>query len=70
MLRRWINSNQLRDKIHIVIKVHDEINCVCAPELAETLAQKLQEFMELAAKEVLKNDLLRSEPEISDCWIK
>lgn len=68
MLRRWINKNSLRDKVQMFLQLHDEIAITCSPELADTIKDKVTEYMEGAATLVLNNTLLKAEVEISDTW--
>jgi len=68
--RRWINDNNLRDKIKLVCTVHDQIDTMCAPEVAEMWRDKLQFFMEKAAFDCLGTDLLKAEVNITDKWSK
>lgn len=70
LMRKWINENNLRDKIQLILKVHDEINMQVVEYMAAEAAKKLEYFMEEAAKIVLNNDLLKAEAEISNHWSK
>ena len=68
MLRKWINSNGLRDKVCLYLQLHDEIAISCHKDVAELVLSKTVEVMEYAAEYVLKNKLLKVEAEISDTW--
>ena len=67
-MRRWINTENLRDVVQMFVQVHDEINLNSRDDYAELTAQKLTEFMEKAAEIVLNNTLLKAESEITKKW--
>ena len=68
MLRKWINTNNLRDSIQLFLQLHDEIAVCCREDLAETVSNMVTICMERAAEIVLNNTLLKAEVEISDTW--
>ena len=68
MLRKWINSNNLRSKVQLFLQLHDEIAASCHESMAETVSNMVTICMERAAEIVLNNTLLKAEVEISDTW--
>ena len=58
------------DEVRLVLTVHDEINCIVRNDVTEKWSNRIQQEMERAAKYVLKNDLLKAEPETTTCWSK
>jgi DNA polymerase-1 len=70
LLRRWIIQNSLQDKVQIALPPHDEILLYVKEDFAEQAAPKLEHYMQLAGKLVLKTDLLRAKSLISDYWKK
>ena len=37
MLRKWINSNNLRSKVQLFLQLHDEIAVSCHESIAKTV---------------------------------
>ena len=70
LLRRWIKHENLRDKVKILLPVHDEFLLQADENLATYVEQKLVYYMELAAKLALKSDLLKADSYIADHWVK
>lgn len=70
LIRRWINHNNLQDLVQIALPPHDEILLYAREEFAEEAASKLEHYMQLAGKLVLKTDLLRAKATIDDYWKK
>jgi len=70
LVRRWINNNNLREHIQIMLPYHDQIILYAREGYEKLAAEKLEYYMKLSGKLLLKNDLLRATAKISDCWIK
>jgi len=70
LIRRWINNNNMQDKIKLVMQVHDQIDSQCHPDVVDIWKPKFRELMELAAKICLKNDLLKADTNASSAWEK
>lgn len=68
MLRKWINKNNLRNKVRLYLQLHDEITLTCHRDISELVLSKTIECMETAATLVLKNTLLKVDAEISETW--
>ena len=68
--RKYINENNLRDKVKIVLTVHDEINTIVTKDYSETWRLKLKEIMEKAAQVIVPLNLIKAEPMISQRWEK
>lgn len=58
------------DEVRLVLTVHDEINCIVRDDVTDKWSDIIQAEMERAAKYVLKNDLLKAEPETTKAWSK
>jgi DNA polymerase-1 len=67
-LRRWINTENYRDKVKLYVQVHDEISTICEDSIAEIVKARVTYIMEEAAKICLGNTLLKAEAEISKLW--
>lgn len=67
---RYIRENNLQDKVHIVLSVHDQLTTVCREDFAEEWKQKLDDLMCTAAKTVIPSGLLKADTNISDVWTK
>ena len=68
LIREAINKYDLNVKL--VMTVHDQIDTICEENEVEYWSAALQDFMEIAAKEVITNGLLKAEVTISNCWEK
>lgn len=70
LLKRFIDNNNLRNDIQIVIPYHDEAILYARDGYEQLAKEKLEYYMKLSGKLLLKNDLLRAEAKISNYWIK
>jgi DNA polymerase I-like protein with 3'-5' exonuclease and polymerase domains len=70
LLRRWINHNDLREHIQICMPYHDQAILYAREGYEQLAAEKLEFYMKLSGKLLLKNDLLRATANISDYWQK
>jgi DNA polymerase I-like protein with 3'-5' exonuclease and polymerase domains len=70
LLRRWIINNNLTKNIQIALPYHDQAILYADNEHTILAAEKLEYFMKLSGKLLLKNDLLRASASISDFWKK
>lgn len=68
LLHEWITSENLLDKIKIVLLVHDEIVLESDEELKDYAKTKLQELMETAGALWCKRVPLKAEAVISNLW--
>lgn len=69
-VRNYINDNKLRDKVKLVMQVHDQIDTICHKSYAKVWQKKMTELMEAAAKVIIPSGLLKSETTISEKWNK
>jgi DNA polymerase I-like protein with 3'-5' exonuclease and polymerase domains len=71
LCRRWINNNNLRDHIKLVLTVHDQVDSICSPHVDPKIwGAWLQKLMEQAAEICLRNTLLKADVTIGDVWQK
>lgn len=68
-LFRWVVKNGYFGKILFCVFVHDEIDCECPSEIAESFSKKLQEIMENAAGVYYKRLKIPAEASLGDHWI-
>lgn len=70
LVRRYINKNNLRDKVKIVMQVHDQLTTLAKKDFADEWAIKLTQLMEAAAKVIIPSGLLKAETNITERWSK
>jgi len=68
LCHKYIHDNSL--DVQLVMTVHDQIDTTCPHYYAETWATKLKELMEQAAYNIMGNDLLKAEVQITQKWSK
>lgn len=68
-LFKWICDNGYFNIIHICIEVHDEIDCDCPEDIAESFAKTLEQIMERSAAKYCKSLPIPAEASIGNCWI-
>ena len=68
LIREYINITKC--PVKIVMTVHDQIDTICEESYLNKWTDKMQELMELAAKQIVTNGLLKAEVNISDYWQK
>jgi DNA polymerase I-like protein with 3'-5' exonuclease and polymerase domains len=56
--------------VKLVMTVHDQIDTICRNDYIEHWQDDMKLLMELAAKEIVTNGLLKAEVTVSDCWEK
>jgi len=56
--------------VKLVMTVHDQIDTICEESYVSTWTVKLKELMELAAKTIVTNGLLKAEVTVSNYWQK
>ena len=56
--------------VKLVMTVHDQIDTVCQKDYAKEWKSKMTELMELAAKTIVTNGLLKADTNISKTWQK
>ena len=70
LLRRYINENNLRDKVKLFMQVHDQIDTITHKDFSEEWGKILKSKMEEAATICLGNTLLKADEQISEVWQK
>lgn len=70
LLRNYIKTNNLQNKVYIVMTVHDQIDCEVEESFVEEWSLIQKEIMESAGREIITNVPVLSEITISDCWTK
>jgi DNA polymerase-1 len=68
LMRDWIKGQDA--PIKLVMTVHDQIDTICKNEYLEEWTIDMKSIMEIAAKEVVTNGLLKAEVTVSSCWEK
>lgn len=70
LVRRWVNDNNLRDKVKLVQQVHDEQILEADEDIAELAKQALSEAMIEAGALIIPARLLKAEIKITKFWTK
>ena len=70
LIRRYINKHNLRDKVKLVMQVHDQATTLAKKEYAEEWKIILTGLMEQAAKVIIPSGLLKAETNITTRWEK
>lgn len=68
-LFEWIVKHGYFGKILFCVFVHDEIDCECPKDIADTFAKKMQDIMTKAAGKYYKKLPIPAEASIGDHWI-
>lgn len=68
LIHREIKFNKW--PVELVMTVHDQIDTICHKDYAEAWATKMKQIMEDVASDILHNDLLKTDPTISEVWQK
>ena len=56
--------------VKLVMTVHDQIDTICKNDYVEDWSRLMKSLMEDAAREIVKNGLLKAEVSVSNCWEK
>ena len=70
IMKKYIETNKLDDKIKFCLPIHDEIIYIAREDFADEALQLVIDKMEEAATFILGNNLLKAEGAISDQWEK
>lgn len=70
LCKKWIEDNDLSDKIKIFLPIHDEIISVAHDSVAEMWLEKKKELMEEAGEVTLNHKLQKCSGSISKVWQK
>jgi len=70
MIYQYIREHGMKDKVHIVAQVHDQITTVCREEIKEEWKSSLDKLMCDAAKFVIPTGILKADTNISTTWTK
>ena len=68
LMREYINYNDV--PVKLVMTVHDQIDTICREDWLEVWTRDMKHLMEVAAKEIVTNGLLKAEVSVSNCWEK
>ena len=68
LMRVWIKDSKA--PVKLVMTVHDQIDTICKNEYLDKWTVTMKKIMELAAKEIVTNGLLKAEVSVSNCWEK
>tara|TARA_B110000444_G_C18589391_1_gene477757 strand:+ start:60 stop:350 length:291 start_codon:yes stop_codon:yes gene_type:complete len=68
LMRVWIKDSKA--PVKLVMTVHDQIDTICKNEYLDKWTVTMKKIMELAAKEIVTNGLLKAEVTVSNCWEK
>jgi DNA polymerase-1 len=70
LIRKYIKTNLLHDKVRIVMTVHDQIDCEVQEDFAEEWSKIQQGIMQDAGAEIIKSIPVLSDITISNAWTK
>ena len=70
LVRDYLNTNQLNDKVKLVMTVHDQVDTIVHVDYALTWRIKLTNLMEEAAKFIIPTGILKADTEITLKWSK
>jgi DNA polymerase I-like protein with 3'-5' exonuclease and polymerase domains len=70
LIRKYIKTNLLHDKVRIVMTVHDQIDCEVQEDFAEEWSKIQQSIMQEAGAEIIKTIPVLSDITISNSWTK
>ena len=65
--------NHIKDfnmPVKLVMTVHDQIDTICKDDYIEQWKDYMRIIMEVAAKEIVTNGLLKAEVTVNNCWTK
>lgn len=67
-VRKYLNRNNLRDKAHLYMQIHDELIVNHEDSITEEISKALQDIMEKAAEVCLGNTLLKVDINTAKEW--
>tara|TARA_R110002012_G_scaffold302565_1_gene503830 strand:- start:629 stop:862 length:234 start_codon:yes stop_codon:yes gene_type:complete len=70
LLKKYIEENDLSDKLKFILPIHDEIQALVRADFAQEGHDIVVECMEKAGKVILGNSLQKAEGAITDVWMK
>lgn len=70
MVYKFIRDNNLQDKIHILLNVHDQLTTACTSDLTDWWVKELDRLMCEAGKVVIPSGMLKAETTRSKVWTK
>lgn len=70
LIRRHITDNNLRNKVKLIMQIHDEILTECKNEYVETWQPVMKSLMESAAKVIIPSGLLKADVDTTPTWQK
>lgn len=66
----YIHANELSDKVHMVMQVHDQLDCVTTDDFKEQWSIIQTQLLEAAAKVFIPSGMLKAETTITKRWSK
>lgn len=70
LMRNWIIDNKARDKVKLVLQVHDQQTTAARADFAEQWKVIMTSLMEEAALLIVRTGLLKAETNITERWSK
>jgi len=67
---KFVRDNNLQDRIHILLNVHDQLTTACVAELAPWWKVEFDKLMVQAGKVIVTSGILKADTNISDVWTK
>lgn len=67
---KYIRDNNLKDKVHILLNVHDQLTTACVPEITEEWMQVFDKLMCDAALKIIPSGILKADTNRSSTWTK
>lgn len=70
LMRNWIIDNKARDRVKLVLQVHDQQTTAAREDFAEEWKPIMTGLMESAALLIVRSGLLKAETNVTDKWSK
>lgn len=70
LVYEYIHKHQLSDKVHMIMQVHDQLDCVVTEEYAEQWSQLQTKLLEEAALTFIPTGILKADTTITSRWSK
>lgn len=67
---KYIRDNDLTEKVHILLNVHDQLTTESAPEYTEEWKTKFDSLMVEAGKIIVTSGILKADTQVSPFWTK
>jgi DNA polymerase I-like protein with 3'-5' exonuclease and polymerase domains len=70
LIRKYIKDHSMNDKVHIIMTVHDQIDCEVHESIVDEWSLIQKQLMEQAGSEIIKTIPVLSDITISNSWTK